>query len=51
MAIEKELLEINLELKRITKRIEKALTVFDRFEETQSIKQKDARKDSTHQAG
>jgi len=51
MAIEKELLEINLELKRITKRIEKALTVFDRFEETQSIKQKDARKESTNQVG
>jgi len=42
METEKELLEINVELKRITERIEKALTAFDGFEETQTMKQKDA---------
>jgi hypothetical protein len=51
MVIEKELLEINVELKNITKRIEKALTAFDKFEETQTTKQKDTRKESTDNAG
>lgn len=36
MVIEKQLIEINIELKAISKRIEKALTAFDRFEETES---------------
>jgi hypothetical protein len=49
--IEKQLLEINTELKAISKRIEKTLIAFDKFEETQSTKQKDTRKKSADNAG
>jgi len=51
MVIEKQLLEINMELKAISRRIEKALTAFDRFEEMQTMNKKDARKESANKTG
>jgi hypothetical protein len=38
MVIEKQLIEINLELKAISERIEKSLTAFHKFEYVQSFR-------------